>query len=80
MLKLCRVTKVRVLFPVLVYLFNFDLFEVSAAILEEGLDILGFEQLLASKSNIVHVYMYVTSVSKRDFRSRRVFQFVFCPV
>ena len=36
-LKLCRVTKVKVLFLVLVYVFNFDLFEFSAAILEKGL-------------------------------------------
>ena len=35
MLKLCRVTKVKVLFLVLVYVFNFDLFEFSAAILEK---------------------------------------------
>ena len=37
MLKLCRVTKLKVIFPVLVYVFNFDLFEFSAAILEKGL-------------------------------------------
>ena len=37
MLKLCRVTKVKVFFLVLVYVFNFDLFEFSAAILEKGL-------------------------------------------
>ena len=38
MLKLGRVTKkVKVLFLVLVYVFNFDLFEFSAAILEKGL-------------------------------------------
>ena len=37
MLKLCRVTKVRVFFLVLVYVFNFDLSEFSAAILEKGL-------------------------------------------
>ena len=36
-LKLCRVTKVKVLFLVLVCVFNFNLFEFSAAILEEGL-------------------------------------------
>ena len=39
MLKLCRVIKVKVFFPVLVYVFNFDLFEFSAAILEKGLSI-----------------------------------------
>ena len=37
MLKLGRVTKVRVLFLVLVFVFNFDLFQFSAAILEKGL-------------------------------------------
>ena len=37
MLKLCRVTKVKVLFLVLVDAFNFHLFEFSAAILEKGL-------------------------------------------
>ena len=37
MLKLCRVTKVKVLFLVLAYAFNFNLFEFLAAILEKGL-------------------------------------------
>ena len=37
MLKLCRVTKVKVLFLVLVHVFNLNLFEFSAAILEKGL-------------------------------------------
>ena len=37
MLKLCRVAKVKVLFLVLVFVFNFDLFKFSAAILEKGL-------------------------------------------
>ena len=37
MVKLCKVTKVKVFFLVLVYIFNFDLFEFSAAILEKGL-------------------------------------------
>ena len=37
MLKLCRVTKVKVLFLALVYVFNFHLFKFSAAILEKGL-------------------------------------------
>ena len=37
MLKLCRVTKVNVLFLVLVYVFNLNLFEFEAAILEKGL-------------------------------------------
>ena len=37
MLKLCRAIKVKVFFLVLVYVFNFDLFEFSVAILEKGL-------------------------------------------
>ena len=37
MLKLGRVTKVKVLFLVLVFVFNFDLVKFSAAILEKGL-------------------------------------------
>ena len=37
MLKLYRVTKVKVFFLVLVYVFNFDLCEFSAVILEKGL-------------------------------------------
>ena len=36
-LKLGRVTKVKVFFLVLVYIFNIDLFEFSAAILQKGL-------------------------------------------
>ena len=34
---LCRVTNVKVFFLVLVHVFNFDLFEFLAAILEKGL-------------------------------------------
>ena len=37
MLKLCRVTKVKVLFLVLVSVFYFNLFKFSACILEKGL-------------------------------------------
>ena len=37
MLKLGRVTKVKVFFLELVYVFNFDLFKFSVAILEKGL-------------------------------------------
>ena len=37
MLKFGSVTKVRMLFLVLVFVFNFDLFKFSAAILEKGL-------------------------------------------
>ena len=35
--KLCRVSKVKVSLLVLVYVFNFDLFEFPVAILEKGL-------------------------------------------
>ena len=35
-MKLCRITKVKVFFLVLVYVFNSHLFEFSAAILEKG--------------------------------------------
>ena len=41
MLKLGRVTKVKVLFLVLVFVFNFELFKNSAAILEKGLLVIG---------------------------------------
>ena len=37
MLKLCRVIRVKVPFLVLVYVFNFNLFEFLATILEKGL-------------------------------------------
>ena len=37
MLKLGRVTVVKVLFLVMIFVFNFDLFKFSAAILEKGL-------------------------------------------
>ena len=36
-LKLCRVTKIKMFFLMLVYVFNFDLLEFLAAILEKGL-------------------------------------------
>ena len=48
MLKLCRVTKAKVFFLVLVYVFNFDLFEFSAAILEKGL----FSNLLKKQIDV----------------------------
>ena len=37
MMKLGRVTKVKMLFLALVFILNFDLFKFSAAILEKGL-------------------------------------------
>ena len=52
MLKLCRVTKVKVLFLVLVYVFKFNLFEFSAAILEKGL-------FIDNKSGTTHQFVAV---------------------
>ena len=49
MLKLGRVTKVKGFFLVLVYVFDIDLFEFSAAILEKGL----FDWILLARSSIV---------------------------
>ena len=49
MLKLGRVTKVKVFFPVLVHVFDIDLFEFSAAILEKGL--LGACRTIISQKN-----------------------------
>ena len=46
MLKLCRVTNVKVLFLVLVYVFDFNLFLFSAAILEKALLLTGSYFLL----------------------------------
>ena len=51
-LKLCRVTKVKVFFLVLVYVFNFDLIEFSAAILEKGLLVCGILFILIWKTRI----------------------------
>ena len=51
MLKLCRVTKVKVLFPVLVYVFNFNLFEFSAAILEKDLYRVELDDVSNTKGN-----------------------------
>ena len=44
MLRLGRVTEVKVLFLVMIFVFNFDLFKFSAAILEKGLFKLFFEE------------------------------------
>ena len=46
LLKLCSFTKVKVFFLELVYVFNLDLFEFLAAILEKGL----FRHLTASSN------------------------------
>ena len=57
MLKLGRVTKVRMLFLVLVFIFNFDLFKFSAAILEKGL-LLGCLELENPRVARCTVYMW----------------------
>ena len=53
MLKICRVTKAKVLFQVLVYALNFDLFEFSAAILEKGL----FSELIKTRRNSGQIFV-----------------------
>ena len=53
MLKLGRATKVKVLFLVLIFVFNFDLFKFSAAILEKGLLLTQIQQEAISQKEIV---------------------------
>ena len=60
MLELCRFTKVKVFFLVLVYVFNFDLFEFSAAILEKGL-FRSFTPLV-----IFNIFMWLTLLVKKN--------------
>ena len=55
MLKLCRVTKVRVLFLGLVSVFRFNLFKFLAAILEKG--------LLSNSQQLLFVFLFVFKVS-----------------
>ena len=64
MLKRCRVTKVKVFFLVLVYVFNFDLFEFSAAILEKGL-----LQIFQDVFFLFSGYFYAPIVRTQTFRS-----------
>ena len=61
MLKLCRVTKVKVLFLVLVNVFNFNLFEFSAAILEKGLFVL-YGMVLTFSANLLEKPIKITSL------------------
>ena len=51
MLKLVRVTGFKMLFLVLVFIFNFDLFKFSAAILEKGL-------FLQNDSPLLNTYIH----------------------
>ena len=66
MLKLGRFTKVRVLFQVLVFVFNFDLFKFSAAILEKGLlnsshrlSLIGFDRVRFLNVHVSDVHVHV---------------------
>ena len=61
MLKLGRFTKVKVLFLVLVFVFNFDLFKFSAAILEKGL-----------LTNVSHWPSTVYKYSNNDVKAKTV--------
>ena len=55
MLKLGRVAQFKMLFLVLVFVFNFDLFKFSAAILEKGLFSLEASSILPeSELNAMH--------------------------
>ena len=57
MVKLGRGTEVKVFFPVLVYVFNFDLFKFSTAILEKG--------LLLRKGNCQNINEYFKVIAPR---------------
>ena len=59
MLKLGRITKVTVLFLVLVFGFNFDLFKFSAAIFEKGL--LEFGKTYITSKPWLFLSWYLTS-------------------
>ena len=53
MLKLGRSTKFKMLFLVLVFVFNFDLFKFSAAILEKGLFVLAKTNVLNLRAGLI---------------------------
>ena len=72
-LKLCRVTKVKVLFLVLVYVFNFDLFEFSAAILEKGLFIPWMYNMCHKMANTVFFVRTMFFLSRLNI-------FIFLPI
>ena len=65
MLKLGRGTKVKVLFLVLVFDFNFDLFKFSAAILEKGL-------LKMSKHFFLTMWRKMQSLYQVEFQDLKV--------
>ena len=66
MLKLCRVTNVKVLFLVLVYVFNFNLFLFSAVILEKVLLLIAisclFQLHFAQKLNLMQLSSMINSL------------------
>ena len=66
MLKLGRVSKFKMLFLVLVLVFNFDLFKFSAAILEKGLfkrpDLERAEKQVSFQVASQHCFTVVTSM------------------
>ena len=70
MLRLCKVTKVKVFFLMLVYVFNFDLFKFSAAILEKGL-LLFFSVLINSR--LVSKFQIFTLFSGRHIGVPRMY-------
>ena len=64
MLKLERVTKVKMLFLVVVFVLKFDLFKISAAILEKGLLI---HSWCMSSKNVFFLSSYtMNELSDRD--------------
>ena len=71
MLKLCRVINVKVFFLVLVYVFNFDLFEFSAAILEKILFLLSltrkFHRDKSTNPNVITNDFYTKLTVKSSY-------------
>ena len=68
MLKLGRVTKVKVLFLVLVYVLNIDLFEFSAAILEKGLFTLSTQSIKPNYRDVYNLSATMLLVNFEDFQ------------
>ena len=62
MLKLCSFTWVKVFFLVLIYVFNFDLFEFSAAILEKGLFVLNNRNENPIRSTVCRLQVSYTRI------------------
>ena len=81
MSNLGRVTKVKVLFLALVFVFNFDLYNISAAILEEGLLLSLYSNYLAfyesCSKGIFHIGLFRQHVSENFIDSRGTLK-MFC--